>query len=147
METLSRSLQKVESDYRDADLHYQFEQQAVRLNLAVMNAGTQTLKNAVIEITLPDVPGLAVAPRLYPAPGASTAGQGYPDVRNDAGSVRVRSVLGDLAPDSVKPVFATALRLRVERALLGHKIAVRYALAAENLSSAVAGRLRIKLVR
>lgn len=148
LETLVRALQSAPEDYREADLHYRFEQQAVRLNFSVLNGSAYALSGAAIEITLPAVPGLSVASRLYPAAGEGPAADlgipPYPDVRRAGDCFRVRSSLGELAVGITAPVFATPLRLAVDRNLVGQKVAIRYTLVAQGLEPPRRGRLRLR---
>jgi hypothetical protein len=146
LDTLVRALRSVADDYREADLYFRFEERALHVNFRVMNAGTQALSGAAIEITIPAVPGLAVATSLHPPPGeAVRAGASYPEVRRSADCFRARSSLGELAPGRALSAFATPLRIAVDRSLIGQKIAMRYSLVAADLKSPCRGRLRLKL--
>jgi hypothetical protein len=145
LDTLRRALRSVADDYGEADLHYRFEERAVRVNFCVMNAGTDALSDAAIEITIPAVPGLAVATDLYlPAGESATAAAAYPDVRRKADCYLARSSLGELRPGRLINAFATPLRVAVDRRLVGQKVAVHYSLVAADLKSPCRGRLRLK---
>jgi hypothetical protein len=68
----------------------------------------------------------------------------YPEVRLGKDCIRVRASLGELAPGSTSRAFPAALRLAVDRSLVGQKIALQYILDAEGLLAPRQGRLRIK---
>jgi hypothetical protein len=145
LDTLVRALEAVPDDYREADLHYRFERQAIHLNFCILNGRAQALTGAAIEVTLPAVAGLAVASRLYPPPGeTATEDRPYPEVRRGRDCFRVRCSLGELLPGHPSRVFATPLRVAVDRSLLGQKIAIRYSLVADDLESPRRGRLRVR---
>ncbi len=148
MDTLVRSLKAVPEEYRDADLHYRFETRAVRLNLCIMNARSTALTDVLIEVALPAVPGLAVATRTHPAPGAAAvADEPYPEVIAGADAVRVRSSLARLAPGARSAAFPSPLRIAVDGSMAGRKIAIRYALTAAELAAPACGRLRARFRR
>ncbi len=145
LDTLRRAMETAPDDYREADLHHRFEQQAILLDFCVLNARAETLAGVVIEFILPALAGLEVASRVYPRPGETiAAAQKYPEVHRDPDCFRIRSCLGVLSPGCVARAFATPLRLAVDRKLIGQKIAIRYSLVAQGLDPPRAGRLRVR---
>ncbi len=144
--TLKRALKEVPDEYREADLYYRFEERAVRMNLSVMNNCAEVLRSAILDLTFPVVAGLEFATQLCgPSGQSSNMKRAYPEVRQEKDCIRVRASLGDLAPGSTTRAFPAALRLAVDRSLVGQKIALRYILDAEGLLAPRQGRLRIKL--
>jgi len=145
LDTLVRSLRSVADDYREADLHFRFEARAAHVNFCLLNAGTQPLTGAAIEVAFPAMHGLVVATCLHPPPGeVAGADPPYPEVRRSADCFRARSQLGELAPGCLVSAFATPLRVAVDRSFIGQKVAVRYSLVAAELKSPCRGRLRLK---
>lgn len=134
-------------EFRDADLYYRYEQQAVRLNLTVQ-VGPAGLENAVTELHLPRVAGFDIADRIYvEVPDARSDVEnrllGYPDVRKRKDRFVVRVGLGNLEPGTRRLLFDAPLRLAVSRPMQGRKLAIRYALAAANLEQPAVGRLKL----
>jgi len=148
MDTLMESYQSSDQEYRDADLHYFFEQQAVRVNVSLRNQQSTPLDNAVIEISLPQVPGFEIADRLYSDPeGQQSAIEsslaGYPDILKTADSATVRVFIGRLDPNTSTELFETPLRFRVGPQMRSMKVAVRYKLVANGLVAPLEGRLKL----
>lgn len=149
LDTLVQLLHRAREDYREADLHWRFEERAIRLNLTVCNQGEEALQGAVLEVVLPLAPGITVASRVYPPPGGKTPAAdwdpaSYPSVRTEGDCVRVRAALGTLPPAMPVCAFGTPLRLAVDARLRGRKMAMRYTLVAQRLSVPVRGRLKVK---
>jgi len=147
--TLVEEFRSAKSAYRDADEHYLYEQRAIRLNLVLCNNGEETLRGAVLELSLPRVPGFDVADRIHHAPGDEVARReaelmGYPLVRKTKYSARVIAELGDLEQKREQPVFDCPLRLAIGPEMKDQKIALRYAIAASGLDEPLRGRLKLK---
>jgi hypothetical protein len=110
-----------------------------------MNNGAEPLHGAMLELTFPVVEGLEFAPRLYgPSGQSANLKEAYPEVRTGNDCIQVRASLGELVPGRKSRAFPVALRLAVDRSLVGQKIAVRYTLVADGLPAPVQGRLRMK---
>ena len=145
LDTLVRALRAVPDDYLEADLHYRFEERAVQLNFSIRNCSAQALQGASLEFKLPVLKGLAVATRLYPGPGDVALDDPlYPEVHTGPDCIRVRYAMGEVAAGITAAVFATPLRLAVDRMLIGQKIAIYYSLAADGLEVPLRGRLRLR---
>lgn len=146
LETLRKSLNAVPEEYQEADRRYRLEDCAVPLNLCIMNGGDQPLRSVVLQLKLPAVPGLEIAnsPHRLSGPGEADAA---PEVSREKKSFRVRATLDELAGGSTSNAFRTPLRIAVDKALIGQKIAIHYSLGAEGLLAPTEGRLRIKFRR
>ncbi len=147
LETLRQSLLTAPADHREADLYHRCERAAVQLNLSLCAAGDRPLQQVTIELTVPELPGFAVVPRLVAPPGVVADQRGYPEVQPGKGCVKVRSTLRELQPGRTVAAFRMPLRLAVTPAFAGQKIAIRYALAADQRPIRQDGRLRIRFSR
>ncbi len=149
IETLVEGLNGAQEEYGEADRYYFFEQQAIKLNLAVENIRQSVLTGAAIEINLPRAAGFDVADGLYPNPKAPASGLelellGYPAVTKSDDTIRVRASLGDLPPGTRQAAFETPLRLAVGPQMKRQKVALRYTVVAQGLSHPCRGRLKLK---
>lgn len=132
----------------DADNHYFFEEKALKLNLCVCNKGSEGIKDVSVELGLPRTPDFDVADRLYISPFDKRSEYeirklGYPEVNRRADSVRVRSSIGYLAPDSPEQAFKSALRLAVGPGMQRRKMAVLYKVRGPDGKKLCKGRLKI----
>jgi hypothetical protein len=113
------------------------------LNFTIRNRYHEPLTGAAFELNLPKVPGIRVATRR--AGADLTSGQGaYPAVKTQLECVRARASLGIVPANSTAMAFGLPLVLVIDSALQGRKMAMRYAIVAQNLPSPVWGRLKLK---
>lgn len=152
MDTLVDGLSSVEDEYREADLYYFYEQQAIKLNLTVSNGCDHALEGAAIELSIPRTEDFDVAEHLVAGPAATASNlekelAGYPQVHKKGNVITVRASLGDIPPGARLPVFECPLRLAVGPKMKGQKVAIRYALVAQGLGMPCRGRLKLKFRR
>lgn len=152
MDTLIEQYNRAADEYAVADRHYYYEQQAVKLSLAIRNCQPVTLENLQLEFSLPQLSGFVVADRLYgDADGGRTAIEsqlaGYPEVSLAPDRATVRVNLEGLAPGQQRPVFETPLRIRVGPEMRGMKVAMKYRLTAAGLNETLHGRLKLVFMR
>jgi len=148
MDTLIEQLNGTNDGYEHADLHYFYEQQALKLPLTICNRQPAPLENIEIEFSLPQVPGFEVAERLHSDPNGHQSVvesrlAGYPEVKKGPDRATVRIKLGSLAPGQSQAVFETPLRIRLGPQMRGMKVAVRYRLSATGLQETQQGRLKL----
>lgn len=113
------------------------------LNFSIRNSYNEPLAGAAFEVTLPNVPGIRVVTRAADADGPSGEGA-YPSVRTQLDCVRARASLGIVPANGTVTAFRLPLLLAIDSGLQGRKMAVRYAMVAQNLPSPVWGRLKLK---
>lgn len=148
VDTLVEQYNSTTDEYKDADNHYYYEQQAVKLGFAVRNNQAFALDDVEVELDLPQVPGFQVADRLYmdPADGGSEIESrlaGYPEVHKSPGRASVKISLGNLPPGVSQPLLEKQLRLHVGPEMCGMKVAVKYRLTAKALGKSIRGRLKL----
>ncbi|MGI9330761.1 MAG: ATP-binding protein [Gammaproteobacteria bacterium] len=148
MDTLVQKYNDVSDDFDDADRHYYFEQQALKLILSVKNSLQAPLQGVVVDLALPKLKGFEVSDRLYlDADGQSTEMEsrlaGYPNVKKNSENVTLRVAPGNLRPGLVQPIFETPLRVAVGPEMRGMKIAIQYRVSSPNLEQPIQGRLKL----
>lgn len=149
MDTMVEGFNAGADDRKEADRYYFYEENALKVNLSILNTGDDTLEDAHLELTLPRTPEFDIAEQIYSAPGSAQSSMeseliGYPEVlRGDKGA-KVSQPLGALHPDKPAEVFQTQLRLAVRPGMRGKKVALRYAITAQNLAAPITGRVTIR---
>lgn len=148
MDTIVQQYNHATDEYEDADRYYYFEQQAIRLDLAVRILQDASMQGVVIDLSLPRVPGFTVAERLYPDPQGRRTGiesrlVGYPLVTHLRKHAAVQVSLGTLWPGQVISIFETPLRIRVGPEMRGMKVALNYRVSARDLPEPEQGRLKL----
>lgn len=136
----------------EANNHYFLEEKALRLNLSVLNKGSESVENVSIKLGFPRVPGFDVVDRLYTSPFDKRAEheakkRRYPNVEHRDDAIIVRGPIDHLAPENPKQAFKCALRLAVEPRMQGRKIAILYTLRGPDKQPLGEGRLKIQFGR
>lgn len=148
VDTLVEQYNDVTDEYRDADRHYYYEQQAVNLNFTIRNNEVHALEDVQVQLTLPQARGLDLADRLYlDADGGHSAVEsrlaGYPEVEKGAGRAAAMIRIGVLSPGEQRQLCDSALRLHVGPEMRGMKVAIKYCLTARGLDEPLKGRLKL----
>lgn len=143
-------MQQIERRYENHDQHFLFTENGCDLQLVVLNQGEESLNDASLTFALPNHDALHVAsrpPKLHrndrfvdrtPAEHAD-----YPAVAARENATYVSVNLGDIPPGEPIEVFRTPLRICVGSDLKGRRIGIEYSMLAQNLRSAVTGKLRL----
>ncbi len=134
--------------FADSDNHYYFEEKALKLHLAVLNEGTESIKDVSIELGFPRLPDFEVVDRLYLSPFDKRSNHemknlGYPEVERRDDAIMVRNTLCTLSPGNTEQVFRTPLRMAVGPRMQKKKIAIHYTLRWQNEQIIGKGRLKI----
>jgi hypothetical protein len=141
---LRENLEKVKDTYREDDLHALYEQHASRINLSIFNEGDSYVEDASIEIRIPKVKGLRVAPKIYREPDRSGLfgvprvslyglGIHYPSVKNYKEHIGVFASVGTLRHGIVERAFEEPLRMVFRRELIGQKVLLECTLYGKQL--------------
>lgn len=135
----------------DADNHYYYEEKALQLNLVVCNKGTQSVRDARIELGFPTIKDFDIADRIYVNPfdkrsSAGTKNTGYPKVEHRDKAIFVRNTIGVLEPNSPVPALKCALRMAVGPDMQNRKLAILYTLRRQDQNIGQ-GRLKIQFGR
>lgn len=144
--TLVENFNSVGDEYQEADEYYFRESNALKLNFSIRNDSTQILEEVAVVMTLPVVDEFKVVESLCPAPGRSSHENDlldYPEVSYYQGAAQVRQELDVLKPDAQQELFETSLRVALQPAIRGKKIAIRYALHARGLNEPQEGVLKL----
>ncbi|MGI9308992.1 MAG: AlbA family DNA-binding domain-containing protein, partial [Gammaproteobacteria bacterium] len=148
LDTLIQGYNAVKEDHRDADQHYFFETNALKLNFCIQNNGIGDLEDVVLSLSFPRAREFRIAPQIFAAPDkeltpAESSLMGYPGVKEYKQAVQVKAAVGSIGPGEIVDSFEKALRIACRPALGGKKIAVQYELQASNLPQAQRGKLKI----
>jgi hypothetical protein len=135
-----------------ADIYYFFEEQAVKVNFAILNKTRLAFENATFELTFPRTSDFDISDQLYTEPTKKISSMegdlmGYPEVEKNRTSIRVYASLGAVQPERQIDAFQSAVRMAVGEGWRGKKLGIQYSLAAENLKKPFTGRLKIRFTR
>jgi hypothetical protein len=134
--------------YVDHDNYYNFETNAVKFNLSMVNTGHEALEDISLMLTLPAAAEFIVADRLFPPPGKSRTPKesellGYPRVKTYNSAVQVKYEIDRLEPDQTIQVFEQDLRVGVQPQLAGKKVRVKCSLQARGFKQPEETRLTL----
>jgi hypothetical protein len=101
--TLLKRLDHADDDCESADLHYEHEVRAHKLNLTIENIGGVDFDRGTLSLEFPRMPGLEIGERIYlPPDTAEPAPYGYPTVAIGPRMVRVQASAGPVQPGGVR---------------------------------------------
>lgn len=143
-EELRENLKKVKDTYRDDDLFELYEHHASKINLAIFNEGDAYVEDASIQIRIPKVKGLRIAPKIYLEPDRSGPfgvprvslyglGRHYPSVKNYNEYIGVFESVGTLRHGIAERAFQEPLRVVFGRELIGQKVVLECTLYGKQL--------------
>ena len=132
-----------------ADIHYFFEERAIRINFFILNKTRLTFEDATFELSFPRASDFDIADRIHIPPDQIHSPveadlMGYPEVQKTRNSIRVCGSLGAIQPGRGIDAFECAIRLAVGTGWRGKKLGIHYALKAANLRKPFTGRLKLK---
>lgn len=145
--SLLAQLGKTEQENAAADEYYEHELRAHMINLLAINIGDGPLRRASVLVEIPEVPGVAVAGRIYPPVGktADEVPAGYPKVESHKGQTRILAQLGPVDPGARVPVFVQPLRLMLREPAAGIKLPIKYTLSGTELREPITGSLTVTI--
>jgi hypothetical protein len=139
LSALRSSLETVDRNFADEDQYYLHEQRAFHLQLTINNSGNEHLKDVLIQLAFPDVPGFTVADHIYlntyqrsVATGIDHQA-GYPKVRRKDQDVIVSVTIGEVRHRVPDDIFIKPLRIVPTAELVGQEIKVQATVYASNL--------------
>lgn len=145
-------MQQMALQHRDQDEQFLFNQRHRDLQLVVFNQGDEALRDVSMKIVMPRHEEFHVAERLPKIPkndkfvARTPAEQAdYPAVNLRDDAVQISAKLDDVEPGEPIEVFRVPLRICVGDALKGRRLGIQYSLFAQNLRTAVTGKLRLLL--
>jgi hypothetical protein len=130
-EELKRALETVESIYHRHDMYAVYEERAVKLNLLLLNEGTNYIEDASIQVTLPRLKGMLIAERIHHQPQDDVgipsyldeiAGREYPNVELAQDHVRITAHIGDLRHRIAAKGFQEPLRVIFFTSAVGQRL-------------------------
>ena len=148
IDTMIEGYNAVMERYLDHDNYYNFETNAVRFNLSMVNSGHEALEDISLMLTLPVAEEFKVADRLYPPPGKTRTPKesellGYPRVKAYNKAVQVKYEIDRLEPDQQIKVFEQDLRIAIQPQLAGKKVRVKCSLHARGFKHPEESRLTL----
>ena len=143
-EQLRENLRKVKDTYREDDLFELYEQHASRINFLIFNEGDSYIEDALVQIRIPKVKGVRIAPKIYLEPDRSGPfavprlsvyglGRHYPNVTNYKDYIGVLESVGTLRHGIAARAFQEPLRIVFGRDLVGQELALECTLRAKQL--------------
>jgi hypothetical protein len=140
-DSLIGEIERVGDDYAAADLHYEFEQRAHKLQLEIRNNGDFDIEHAALVLSMIPLEGSGVAERCYAAPGV--ADDGYPLVDASPQRTIVQAEIGRIAAGKGRSVFREPLRIWLREPAAGRTVLIDYKLQCRDLARPLSGSLRI----
>jgi hypothetical protein len=148
IDTMVEGYNAVMERHLDHDNYYNFETNAVKFNLSMVNSGHEALEDISLMLTLPVAEEFKVADRLYPPPGKTRTPKesellGYPRVKAYNKAVQVKYEIDHLEPDQIIKVFEQDLRIAIQPQLAGKKVRVKCSLHASGFKHPEESRLTL----
>lgn len=147
IERMRLDLDCVAEEYREEDDHHRFERLGHRVNITLINRGTQTVVDASASVELPNGAGVEVAPRMFVSRSAAQHGHthaagaasrtDYPPVTATDKLIRITASLGDVPCDSPVDLFREPLRVVINERAIGRKVPVRVTVHGRNLPAPI----------
>lgn len=147
---LVQEMQNLRMKYRDQDNHYLFEAHAERLQMVVINQGSEPILDASLSLIMPNHNAFYVAETLPKVPRKDSFSSrtpdeiaAYPSVTLKDDSIKITSKIGDIPVGEPLEVFVSPLRLCVGKDLAQKRFGIRYAVHGQNLRAPAKGKLRL----
>lgn len=148
--TIKSEMLESDMEYLDHDEYFLFEEHATDVQLVVLNQGEEVLRGASLSLIMPNNSAFHVATHLPKIlrddryiDRTPIEQSEYPTVSLRDDSVRVPVKLGDIEPGAPIEVFTVPLKICVGNELEGRRFGIQYSFLAQNLRSAVNGKLRL----
>jgi|GEM_PF-5225029 len=144
-EQLRKNLENVKETYRQADLHALYEEHASQVNFSILNEGETYVEDVSMNVRIPKVHGLRVAPKIYQEPASSDPFEPaslsasaiwlrhYPSVKNYKDYISVADSVGTLRHGIPARAFEEPLRIVFGPELVGHKLSLECTLRGKQL--------------
>ena len=148
VEELKDQLKRVKDTFIDEDLYEKFERLGAKVNFTLMNTGSMYIEDVTVDISVPALPGLEIAPRQYYQGGAVTAAafhttslmnpqRQYPNVKLDGGIFEIRQRFGDLRHGMLTNLFGTPIRVFADHRMAGQRVQTKMTIHGKNLAKAL----------
>jgi hypothetical protein len=143
-------MDQIGQTYELEDRHFLFEENAVKLQLAIYNQSDTPIQDASLTLLIPHHDALFVATGL-PLPidadqrdnGSTVSFSDYPAVSVSDDRIHASITVGEIPAGAPIEVFETPLRLCVGSELNGKRMKMAYKLYGSNLRQPVKGKLTI----
>lgn len=152
IETLEKNLKNVSQTYRDEDYFYVFEKKSFKINLDLINIGTQYIEDATIQISILKDEGLLIADKIYQEPVHENPLKynlnisnniGYPRVEEEKDKYIITQSLRDIAHQLKIETFTEPLRIVIFPSMRDKTINLSIKLFAKNLEVPMEKSLKI----
>lgn len=145
-ESLRLMIDKAKDEHAIADRHYELNVRAHKLELVVCNRGSVALDNVMLQLRLPNLPGIGVADRLYTATGGEAGSEDrYPSVTVGQRVIDIEAGIGSLAAGATLAAFREPPRLWLREPAAGKSIALDYTVHARGLAEPIRDTLVIRI--
>ncbi len=147
VESLLVKMDKSARDNEAADLYYEHELRAHKVNLLAVNIGDGPLHDAKIIVDVPAIDGVGVADRVYPALNVADdeAAGDYPEVRSDMKGWRIVARLDHIGAGERRTVFEQPLRLLLRPPAAGKTVTIAYTVSGRELRVPQTGSLILRV--
>ncbi|MDA0705119.1 MAG: ATP-binding protein [Proteobacteria bacterium] len=151
-EEIMAEINQLAGRYHDHDEQFLYNENQTELQLVILNQGDESIRDAALDLVMPNHNELFVATRLPKIPRdkkfveRTPAEQaGYPAVNLRDNRIQVSVKLNDIPAGELIKVFTLPLRIFAGNALKGRRLGIHYKLFAQNLRAPAAGTLRLLL--
>lgn len=169
IEGLERDLKNVKNRYKDDDLYEFYELRSHKLNITIMNEGTEYIEDALMQIDIDKADGLTILEKIYYPPNYERdklyskknhyndnfliggLGLSYPRVEDRGTYIRIHNGGGlmkkwDIKHQIPEEAFWEPVRFLFLKDLAGHTVQLKCKLFGKNLEKPIETILRINVV-
>lgn len=150
---LQQMLVDVKKEYREHDNYYLFEEVGNRLNLFILNHGSEPLKNCTIKLKIPTKDGLFIANDIYHEPENfyrminNYQQSRYPIVEKKETLYIITEKFNTIKHKLTTELFEEAIRVVISPKLIGSNFSIQYEIYADNFPDVISGDLTIKVIK
>lgn len=155
-EELKNDLLTVEKDYRKHDAYDLFELNSHKINISVLNKGSEYIEDASIQLYIKNIEGLIIADKEYHKPVDKSEFKiftepiipfrKYPEVTVHDNMYIVNESIGDIKHLIPQDVFKIPIHIILCPNLINKKIDIEVKIFARNISNPISSNLEIECI-
>jgi hypothetical protein len=159
-EELIADLEAVKQTYEAEDRYELYKLHSRMIQIMLFNEGSRSLEDARLDVSVPAVPGLWIAERIYRKPSVGLSGidynnvvlrspgnTGYPEVDVRGSTARISVELGDLRHQVETAAFGVPLRMFIGPEAVGQTLKLFCTLHGKNRPQPITSTLSIEVVQ
>jgi schlafen family protein len=147
-EELEDHLSSIKATYHDEDLFEKFEVLGAKVNFVLSNTGSSYIEDVTVDILIPALPGLEIAPKEHYKGGAMIAAamnissfgdksRQYPSVKLNENQFEIRQRLNQLRHGIETSLFGIPIRVFADQQMAGKTIEAKITIHGKNLTKAL----------